>query len=438
MFQPAYISNSPIGFDAPKSPVPAASVLDPERSAEAVRASTPTVRKRVAMVTHSFYESDGRVTRYAEALASRGDTVEVFALKRDRTALAREVRSGVTVYRIQSRSAQERQSSIAYLFPLLRFLLSSSWHLSHRHFRQRYDVVHVHNIPDFLVFAAWLPRLMGAAVILDIHDIVPELYGSKFATGREGAVIRVLKWVERQSAHFAHHVIISNHLWWQKFSARTKTSDKCSVFINNVDTRIFRPGLRTRQDGRLIAIFPGGLQWHQGVDLAVRAFQLVSAALPTAELHIYGNGKMKPSLLALTQELALTEKVKFFPPVPLAEIVPLMANADVGVVPKRADTFGNEAYSTKIMEFMSLGVPVVVSRTRIDEYYFNDSVVHFFSSGDITSLAEALLAVLRDSRRKQELVGAGLKYAQTHGWDSRKPDYLRLVDSLCATAVSAP
>ena len=65
-------------------------------------------------------------------------------------------------------------------------------------------------------------------------------------------------------------------------------------------------------------------------------------------------------------------------------------------------------------------------------------MVHFFSSGDITSLAEALLAVLRDSRRKQELVGAGLTYAQTHGWDSRKPDYLRLVDSLCATAVSAP
>jgi len=438
MFLAACTSNSPVGFDAHKSPDTAVSMPDPQRGTETLRPSTPTVRKRVAMVTHSFYESDGRVTRYAEALASRGDTVEVFALKRDRSALSREVRSGVTVHRIQSRSVREQQSSIAYLFPLLRFLLASSWHLSHRHVRQRYDVVHVHNIPDFLVFAAWLPRLTGAAVILDIHDIVPELYGSKFTTGREGTVIRLLKWVELKSAQFAHHVIISNHLWWQKFSARTKTLGKCSVFINNVDTRIFRPGLRTRKDGRLIAIFPGGLQWHQGVDLAVRAFQQVSAVLPAAELHIYGNGKMKPSLLALTQELALTEKVKFFPPVPLEEIIPIMANADVGVVPKRADTFGNEAYSTKIMEFMSLGVPVVVSRTQIDEYYFNDSVVHFFSSGNVPSLAEALLAVLRDSQRKQELVGAGLKYAETHGWNSRKQDYLRLVDSLCVNEISAP
>lgn len=408
------------------------------RGPEALPVSSPTSPKRVAMVTHSFYESDGRVTRYAEALANRGDTVEVFALKRDRSAPSREVRSGVTVHRIQSRSSVDRQSSIAYLLPLLRFLLSSSWQLSYRHLRQRYDVVHVHNIPDFLVFAAWLPRLTGAQVILDIHDIVPELYGSKFANGREGAVIRMLKWVERKSARFANHIIVSNHLWWQKFSTRTQTADKSSVFINNVDTGVFRSGLRTRLDGRLIAIFPGGLQWHQGVDLAVRAFQRVSAELPTAELHIYGNGNMKPSLLALTQELALTDKVKFFPPVALQEIVPIMANADVGVVPKRADSFGNGAYSTKIMEFMSLGVPVVVSRTQIDQFYFNDSVVHFFDSGDIASLADALLDVLRDSRRKQQLVEAGLRYAESNGWGSRKHDYLRLVDSLCSTGISAP
>ena len=34
------------------------------------------------MITHSFYESDNRVIRYAETLAQRGDSVEVFALRR--------------------------------------------------------------------------------------------------------------------------------------------------------------------------------------------------------------------------------------------------------------------------------------------------------------------------------------------------------------------
>ena len=88
---------------------------------------------------------------------------------------------------------------------------------------------------------------------------------------------------------------------------------------------------------------------------------------------------MKPALINLASELGLNGNVRFFPPVRVTEIAKIMANADLGVVPKRADSFGNEAYSTKIMEFMAVGVPVVVSSTKIDRYYFDDSMVRFSS-----------------------------------------------------------
>jgi glycosyltransferase involved in cell wall biosynthesis len=107
-----------------------------------------------------------------------------------------------------------------------------------------------------------------------------------------------------------------------------------------------------------------------------------------------------------------------------------MANADLGVVPKRADSFGNQAYSTKIMEFMSLGVPVVVSRTEIDQYYFDDSVVRFFESGNVDALATAMLDVLSQRELRANLVTNAAAYARRHGWDSRKADYLDIVDSL--------
>ena len=110
-----------------------------------------------------------------------------------------------------------------------------------------------------------------------------------------------------------------------------------------------------------------------------------------------------------------------------------MANSDLGVVPKRADSFGNEAYSTKIMEFMSLGVPVVVSRTKIDQYYFDDSVVRFFESGNPDALAEAMLDVLGDSSLRQRMVANASSYSNRHSWKQRKPDYLRIVDDLIAT-----
>ncbi|HZZ17763.1 MAG TPA: glycosyltransferase, partial [Opitutaceae bacterium] len=314
-----------------------------------------TRKKRVCMVTHSFYESDNRVTRYAESLVERGDHVDIFALRRSPESPAFETIEGVNVYRIQNRFTKSERSAASFVWPLIRFLASSSWNLTRRHAKKPYDLLHIHNMPDFLVFAGWYPKLGGVQIILDIHDIVPEFYGSKFAAGKNRLAMGGLMLMERCSAGFANHVIIANHLWKDNYAKRTGSEGKISVFINNVDTRTFRPHKRIRGTEKIIVLFPGGLQWHQGLDIALRAFKKVRAELPNAEFHIYGDGNMKPSLIALSSELELDDCVRFFEPVRITEIAGVMAEADLGVVPKRADSFGNEAYSTKIMEFMSLG-----------------------------------------------------------------------------------
>ena len=107
-----------------------------------------------------------------------------------------------------------------------------------------------------------------------------------------------------------------------------------------------------------------------------------------------------------------------------------MSRADLGVVPKRADSFGNEAYSTKIMEFMSLGVPVVVSSTKIDRFYFNDSVVRFFESGNPDALAEAIIEVLQNDELRRRMIATALEYADQNSWQRRQSAYLELVDAL--------
>ena len=386
--------------------------------------------KRVCMVTHSFYESDNRVTRYAQALVARGDQVDVFALRRSPGLPTAETIEGVRLFRIQDRFSKRAQNLAAYMWPLLRFLAASSWWVTRQHARKRYDFLHIHNVPDFLVFSAWYPKLTGAPIVLDIHDIVPEFYSSKFGRPPQGPRFILIKWMERVSAAFADHVIIANHLWQDRYTARTGTEGRCTTFINNVDARAFAPGLRRRTDDRLIVLFPGGLQWHQGVDLAIRAFQQVSAALPNAEFHIYGDGNAKESLVALATSLGLDGQVRFHEPVNVREIAAIMADADLGVVPKRADSFGNEAYSTKIMEFMSVGVPVVVADTKVDRHYFDDTVVRFFESGNVDALAREMLALLRDQTLRRQLVARAAQYAARHCWDTRRADYLALVDRL--------
>lgn len=385
-------------------------------------------RKRVAMISYSFYESDNRVRRYAESLVARGDSVDVIAIAGPQ-APSRETLRGVRVHRIQRRVLNEKGKR-AYLVRLLRFLCASSALLSWRHIRQHYEVVHVHNVPDFLVFAAWLPRLTGARVILDIHDILPEFFAAKFKVGPESHYVRALQRIEKLSCRFAHHVIISNHLWHDKIIARSVPPEKCSPIINYVDTSVFYPRPRTRRDEKLIVLFPGGLQWHQGLDIAIRAFTRVREVLPRCELHIYGDGGMKPSLIALRDELGLRESVRFFDPLSLTEIADVIANADLGVVPKRADSFGNEAYSTKIMEFMSQGVPVAASATRIDQFYFDPSMIRFFKSGDHEDLSGAIVELLQDPARAASLVQNARAYVNLNNWEGKKLEYFDIVDNL--------
>jgi glycosyltransferase involved in cell wall biosynthesis/peptidoglycan/xylan/chitin deacetylase (PgdA/CDA1 family) len=386
-------------------------------------------RKKICMLVHNSYETDNRVRRYAEALAKRGDQVDVIALAGGAVPLGSEEICGVTVFRIQHRIRNER-GKWTYAWRLLRFLVVSSVFLTRRHQRIRYDVVHVHNIPDFLVFAAWYPKMTGSKVILDIHDIVPELFANKFDAKPGGLYTAFLKFVEKAAAAFADFVIVSNHLWFDKLIARSVPKDKCKVFLNHVDSSLFYRRDRTRTDDKIIVIFPGSFQWHQGLDLAIEAFAIVHQQVPQAEFHIYGAGDEKADLVALTERLGLNGIVLFRGSVPLETIADVISNADIGVVPKRADSFGNEAYSTKIMEFMSQGVAVVLSRTKIDSFYFDDAVVRFFESGNVPQLAAAILEVIENKQLRQSLIAGGYRYVDLNSWESRRSEYLDLIDDL--------
>ena len=385
---------------------------------------------KVCMVAYTFYEQDNRVRRYAESLAKRGDCVDVLALRHEGQSL-KEVIDGVCLYRIQRRVLSEK-GRFTYLGKLLLFFLHSTVFLAWKQLQERYDLVHVHSPPDFEVFAAIIPKLTGSKIILDIHDLVPEFYLSKFNTSSNSLTFKLLVAVERMSASFADHVIAPNHLWLKRLCGRSVGSERCTVVLNFPDTGIFHFRGRNRNDGKFILVYPGSLNYHQGVDIAVRAFALIAEKIPEAEFHIYGGGDQTPFLETLIEKLNLQQRVFLKGLRTMQEIAAIMENCDLGVVSKRSDGFGNEAFSTKIFEFMSLDVPVIVPRTAIDSYYFNDSVVKFYQANDEKALAEAMLQLIKNSEDRQELVRNAREYIKGYTWEKNRSIYLDLVDSLVA------
>ena len=315
------------------------------------------------MVAYAFYETDNRVRRYAEALAKRGDYVEAVSLRRDGLPPF-EVLNGVRVHRVQPRQINEK-GKFTHVWRLIQFFLRSMAFLTKSHLKERYDLIHVHSVPDFEVFAALFAKLGGAKVILDIHDIMPEFYVSKFNSTHDSLAFKILLTIERLSTRFADHVIAANHIWGDRLVTRSVPDSKCTTFLNYPDSSLFqqKDGVQ-RNDGKFVMLYPGTLNYHQGLDLAVRAFSRVKDQIPEAEFHIYGAGEQLEYLRSLIGELGLQDRVFLKGIVPLEQVSSVIAGADLGVVPKRSNAFGDEAFSTKTLEFMTVGVPLIVPDRR--------------------------------------------------------------------------
>lgn len=384
---------------------------------------------KACMLAYTFYESDNRVRRYAETLVEQGYDVEAIVLRRSGQRSSDTLR-GVRIFRIQKRRRDEK-GPLSYFVKVLSFFFRSMWFLAARSSLQPYDLIHVHSVPDFEVFATLIPRIMGARIILDIHDIVPELYASKFGVSPHSLIFRLLLLVEKLSTAYADHVIIANDLWREKIVARSVEAAKCTALINYPDISIFSKQER-KQDasGEFILCYPGTLNRHQGLDVAIRAMALLHTIASDVRLLIIGDGPERRALEDMVREQRMESCVSILDAVPLEEVAETMARVDVGIVPKRKDSFGDEAFSTKIMEFMAIGVPVIASRTKVDQYYFNDELIEFAESDNASDFAAKILALRGNPERRESLRRRASTFVAENCWEVKKARYLALVEEL--------
>jgi glycosyltransferase involved in cell wall biosynthesis len=391
---------------------------------------------KVCMVAYSFYDADNRVRRYAEALVRRGDQVDAVAVGHAGQPPF-EIIEGVRVFRVQSRVRDEK-GPFSYLLKMMLFFFRSAWFLL-KQLREPYDLIHVHNLPDFEVFATVPQRIRGARVILDMHEILPEFYASKFRIGENSLTFRLLALIEKVSIAYVDHVIVVNHMVEEAvLRRRSVRPEKCTVILNYPDTRIFhRRATREPQPGEFVLCYPGTLSRHQGVDIAVEAVALLRDHVPGLRFLIIGDGPEREALRRLIAERKLEDRVSLTGLIPLEQVAEIMSRIDLGVVPKRKEGFGDIAFSTKIMEFMAIGVPVLATLTRIDEFYFNDRLVQFFESGNAREMADKILDLIESPQRMAELRRNCSDFIAANNWNVKQEEYFSLVDALAGKPAAA-
>ncbi len=390
--------------------------------------------KRHCMVVHAYYPlGETRVERQALALIKHGYEVDVICLWA-RKGPEVETKDGVNIYRLPVKRNKKGEAKSQF-FEYLTFFVLASLKVARLHWQRRYGVVQVHNLPDFLVFAGLLPKLMGAKLILDIHDLMPEFYAARFNNPNWSSwPMRLIHWQEWLSCRFADRVITVTKSWRESLIQRGVPAEKVHVVMNVADDQIFQRLPETapaHPNGGMRLIYHGNLTQRYGIDLLIRAVDLARRQAPDLSLMIHGGGDYREELVKLADELKLHDYIQFTTTfVPSAELPNLIRQAHVGVVPYRRDVFTDGILPTKLMEYTALGLPTIVARTPAVEAYFDDSMVEYFSAENVEDLAASILKLYHQPARRAELAQKADAFNQRYNWAKLSVEYVDLINSL--------
>ena len=389
---------------------------------------------RHCMIVHAYYPvGETRVQREALALVAAGYEVDVLCL-RDEGEAAVDTEDGINIYRLPMKRYKGYGLAVQ-LLEYLAFFMLVFFRLFSLYPQKRYGTVQVHNLPDFLVFCAIYPKMRGAKIILDLHDLMPEFFAAKSEGDMNSLPVRVVTWQEQLACRFAHHVITVTDVWKETLIQRGVAAHKVSVVMNVADSRIFHrlseaaPVHTNGTDFNLI--YHGTFTHRYGVDLIVRAVDKVREEIPNIKAILLGDGEYREELIALTTELGLEKYVDLSRPfIPAVDLPPIIREADVGIVPNRSNIFTDGLLPTKLMEYVALGTPVIAAQTPTIMAYFDDTMVQFFRPGDVDDLARCIISLSQERQRLAQFAHNADLFNQRYSWEQVAADYVATVDGL--------
>jgi glycosyltransferase involved in cell wall biosynthesis len=345
---------------------------------------------RIAMIGYTFYEVDARVKRAAEALVNSGHHVDVYSI---RHATAGQDRCGtLRIFRLSMR--KQRSVAARYAFEYGMFCLWAAAGVTMRHTRRRYDVVYVHNMPNFLVFAGLPAKLSGAGIVLDVHDPAPELLASVLGRPLPRWMLWLARAEESASIALADAIITVNESMRQRLA--TRSGREVRVVMNLPDLALFCPPTPDTGTPRAsnTVVYSGSVTARHGVDLAVQAVARLADEFPALRLKIIGAGPAMADVRDLAHALGVAERVENTGYVANQEIPALLNGSLAGIAAQREDEFGALVFSMKAAEYAALGLPVICSGIATMRHYFTTDEMLFFEPGNAADLARAIRQVL--------------------------------------------
>jgi glycosyltransferase involved in cell wall biosynthesis len=382
------------------------------------------------MLVHGPYPvGEPRVERQAQAARSAGWDVDVVAMRR-KGEPSLEVVDGVVVVRLPL-THTHGAGLVRAFYEYVGFTTLATATVARRHRHRRYDVLHVHNPPDFLILAGLIPKATGARLIFDVHDLSSDMFEMRFGSHDLRAAAKpVLRSIEQAATRAADAVVTVHEPYRAELVQRGTPESKISVVMNTLDQRLLPENVEQTGHGFRI-VYHGTITPHYGVDVVVEAFARIAAVLPDSRLEIYGEGDALSRLRRQVRDLDLDDRVLIGGFLSHRDVLRAVSGASVGVIPNRRTQLNGFALSSKLFEYVALGIPVVASSLPSLRAHFSDEEILFFEAGSAASLGEALLAVGQnpeEATRRQ--MAASRRYLSEYRWEIQAQRYCDVLEGI--------
>jgi glycosyltransferase involved in cell wall biosynthesis len=393
-------------------------------------------RPHVCMIVHSPDPvGEPRAEREALAAVEAGYAVDVICLRRPLEP-AQETVGEVRVVRLpiqHIRGAGAIRSGTEYMGFALRATVAAL----KIHRRTSIDVVYVHAPPDFLIVTALIPRLLGSGVVLDIHDLSPHMFDARFGNGRVATLAqRALRLVERGACAVADRVVTVHDPYRDELAAHGVPSEKIAVVMNSPVTndvdRARAAAAQHATSSKFLLAYHGTVTHWYGVDLVVEAIARLEERIPRLRALILGEGDALEAAEKLARDLGVDARIDFSGAyVSHAEALSRVAGASCGVIPNRRSRLNRFALSSKLLDYVELGIPVVVARLETLAAHFSPEEVTFFEPDDPQALAEAIAWVADHPIEAREKAEQARRRAEEYSWSTSRA---RLLEALSCAA----
>ena len=299
------------------------------------------------------------------------------------------------------------------------------------------DIVEFGQPPDIFFPLGWILRGLGAKVVVDQRDLMPELFAARYGPPSP-AMMSVLRWLERRTQHVAQHTLASNETFRRRLIEAGARPERVTIIGNGpVISRIRAAAAdRTlRGEHKFLCCWIGEMNLQDHVDLLLRVVAHIVRDLGRTDcgFAVIGDGECLEEARAQSARLGLETWVHLRGWLTQDEVFSYLASADLGL-----DTsLQNEISPVKVIEYMAFGLPFVAFNLR-ETRVLGEGASVLVPPGDIESYAREVVALIDDAACRSKMGETGRKRVRADlAWERQSIGYINVIRRLSQQTVPA-